>query len=258
KPSRGIAFSEAEESTVERINAISKRFHGAQHEIGKIVDDIVAIKGGPAYGESTLDRLSKHPALECSREQLRRCWQYYRLSAEYGKELEKSASSLKYSHLYQISRLLDINEEAVRREAVLAMATKAVAERMTATAIANAVSTHLQSIGQALRGKGASGKAKAGQAEDAANTAFAVLRDTSETVVTAAEQIISAETIEHVAELRSATNRLGFAYVQLVAKLVPGDEDALADARKVAHALAAAIEVSSQDNRQEGGAHAEA
>ncbi len=239
----GIDYSEAEKRTVKRINAIAQRFHGAQREIGKIVDDIVAVKGGPAYGESTLDRLSKHPALACSREQLRRCWQYYRLSAQYGKELEKTAPSLKFSHLYQISRLLDIEDEQTQRGAVLAMARKAADEHMTATAIADAVSTHLKSLGKAIRGKLTRKSVGNDTKEVSENDAYNALIDTSETVVMALQEITNNPKVGRVAELKLVANRLGFSYVQLVAKLfASGDEDITAEAQKVIAALAAAVE----------------
>lgn len=244
KSTAGISYSAAEERTVERINDASKRAHDAREEIGKLVDGLVAVKGGVKYGEKTLDRLSKHPALMCSREHLRRCWQYHRLMAQHGKNLKKAAPSLSYSHAYQLSRLLDIEGEAIQRDAVLAMATKALDDHMTVTELAQAVSTHLASIGKTVVGKTAAAKTKAARAEadEEDGMALKVLLDTTETVVMAAEKIVAAEAVGHVAELRPAVNRLGFAYVQLVGRLVVGDEDALADARKVMVALAAAID----------------
>ena len=255
KPARGIAFSEAEESTVKRINDASERAHDARLEIGKLVDGLVAVKGGTKYGESTLDRLAKHPALECSREQLRRCWQYYRLLARYGKELQKTAPTLQYSHLYQLSRLLDIEDEKVQHEALVAMVKKASDEHMTVTALANSVSTHLASLGKSIRGKPAADDAAKGTKNNAETDAYNALVDTSETVVIATQNIADKPEIGRVAELKLAANRLGFSYVQLVIKLMSiGDEDAMADARKVVEALAAAVDTAA--NVERGAQHA--
>lgn len=239
--SAGIMYSEAEERTVERINAIAKRIHDSQFQIGKLVDGLVAVRGGPAYGERTMERLARHPGLECTCEHLRRCWQYYRLMSCHGDAVMKVAPNLKYSHLYQISRLM-AGDEDEQRATVTAMAKKAADDHMTVTALSQAVSTHLDSVKKAMNG--VVPRSKPQNAADF--PAFQALLDTTETVAMAAEKIVAAEEVGHVVACRKIVHQLGFAFVQVVRKLALGDEDSLAVACKVRDALSAAIETAAR------------
>lgn len=235
----GIGFSSAEDNAVNRINQVAKGVYDVNRKIGKIVDELVEEKGGAKYGENTLGRLARHPTLNFSVEHLRRCWQYHRLLVLYGKDLKKFEQSLTYSHRYQISRLLDIEDGEVQSQAVIAMATKAVDDKLTVTALQNAVTTHLKSIGRTIICK----PDKDGTKEVPEADIYEALIDTSDTVVRSAQKITDEPGIEHIAELRTATRQLGLAYVQLAKKLVNvGDEDGTADAKQVSQSLAAVLE----------------
>ena len=240
----GIVFSETEERAVEGINALDDVVRDKQFEIGRIADALVEEKGGTVYGESTLERLSQHPNLKCCYEELRRCWHFFQLKKLYGEQVKQVAPGLSYSHLYQLSRLLQVEDEKVQREAVLAMAKKAADDGMNSTDLGNSVTNHLEFLGIAARRKPKrkdTGETTAPE-EQESDVCYAALAETTETLVLATGMIVAAKGVERVAEVRNATNRLGFAYVQLVRKLVgSGDVDASIDARKVADSLADAI-----------------
>lgn len=238
----GIIFSTAEENAVKVINKAGKTNDAANRVIGKVVAELVEERGGTAYGDQTLKRLVQHPALQCSEEQLRRCWQYHRFLGLYAKKLGKQARKLTYSHHYQLSRLLDIENEMAQQEAVAAMAAQAVNEKFTVTDLQKAVSKRLVEHGRKIKSN-----PKSPQSEP---DAFEMLIDTSKNAVKAAAMIVKATDVARIVEFRDTITSLGFTYVQLVAKLIAvGDIDAIDAAKNVI----AAVEVAIGTNVTKGG-----
>lgn len=243
KSEGGIIFSPAEERAVKAINETSRIGDSANRKIGKIVEELVEERGGITHGDQTLKRLALHPALRCSEEQLRRCWQYHRFLNFYSKELGKQARKLSYSHHYQLSRLLDIENEMTQQEAVTAMAAQAVNEKFTVTDLQKAVSTHLKSLRKPKAGQSPDTKVAAEPNPAPELDGYEVLNDMSNTMVAATARIADNPSPSRLAELSRVVNRLGFAYVQLLTTLVAaGFEDAVDAAKKVIAAVEAAID----------------
>jgi hypothetical protein len=239
----GIVYGPAEEHAVESINAEMRVVNGARLAIGRIVDELVQERGDESrYGEDTLGRLSRHPNLGCCEENLRRYWHYYLLLKEYGDELRQVAPSLSYSHHYQLSRILDTEDEDSQRETIVALAKKAADEGLTATELQEAISAHLDTIGK-LTGGGRKDREDDRMAtSEPEDDAYDALIEMSETVVKAMASIPAQPDLKRVAALKCTANQLAFAYIQLVRALVgTGDADALEDARKVGESLAATI-----------------
>jgi hypothetical protein len=251
KAAGGIVFSDAEERAVESINAEMRVVNGARLAIGKTVDALVQERGDESrYGEDTLGRLARHPRLGCCEENLRRYWHYYLLFKEYGNELRQVAPSLSYSHHYQLSRILDTEDEDSQRATIVAMAKKAVDEGLTATELQQAISSHLDTMGKLTRG------GKKGREADCVTTrepeadAYDALIEMSETVVKSMASIPTQPDLKRIGALKCAANQLAFAYIQLVKALVgTGDADAMEDAKRVGESLAAAI----ADGKIDGG-----
>lgn len=235
----GVVFSAAEERAVKIINNVVKGVHGANYKIGRAVDDLVEERGGVRYGDSTLERLARHPKLDCCYEQVRKCWHYYRFLRSYGKDV-RGIARLSFSHLYQLSRLLDVTNEAARCTAIIEMAKKAADERLNSTDLAEAVTDYL--AGQ----RGESGRkpktpnAPLGSGTD--HKLYVKLTKTSRSVVAAAKRITESADLALGHEVSEATDRLGFVYVQLIRKLVAARFDGAVDAaKKVIGSIEAAI-----------------
>jgi hypothetical protein len=231
-------FTKEEADVIRRINALATVVYENRQRIGKMIDDYIEKKGGVSYGDATLKRLANHPHLQCSEEQLRRCWQYYRLWAAYKKTLGKY--QLPYSHLYQLSRMLTISDENVREEAIHLMAAKAHDEKLTASKLEKQVSTHLKSLHRTNQGAGSSDQPEEGVPIAPPETVSDSFATASETILMLAQAVIKEDAMPF-AKVRAATNRLGFTYVELVKRLAAGDGDVRTDVDKIIAELTKAI-----------------
>lgn len=99
-----------EELLITQIAACYVKAQQDAFNVGMLIHEYVELKGGRKYGGKTLERLSKHPSIECSPRQLYRYWGYYILHSRYGKAIGRVAPQLKTSFYYELSRLLRMTE----------------------------------------------------------------------------------------------------------------------------------------------------
>jgi hypothetical protein len=183
----------------------------------------------------------------CSGEHLRRCLHYYWLMREHGDALASQYANLKYGHLYQISRLLQIEAGLGADEvttAIHAMAHRAMADGkdgkpIPIEALARAVTTHLKS----LKGRGDEhGVAHGSPADerDAIQDAMDALTDGIGTVQEAADRISQSGQYRQAARLQADVERMAQAYIAMLSHVVTHDPQSMviATARQRVVALA--------------------
>lgn len=143
-PVAGGGYSREDMAAIRRINK-ALACQGDTHKIvGKAAAERVKAKGGTVYGEQTLEHLCKHPDLQCDYEYLRRSWRYYQLLSALGTKIQKVAPDLCWSHMYQLSRLLDDGDLAKVAPEILSLANVAQKSKWTATHLSREVSAALR------------------------------------------------------------------------------------------------------------------
>ena len=231
------------EAVVE-INAELRKQDGGNLRIGKIVDRVIGPAGRGNYGKHEIANLAADPDIMCTAEHLRQCWHYYRLMHDHGKRLSEF-SMLKFGHLYQISRLLQLEDENSAEKIaikVYAMANHAMdhgkgGKPMPAEALARAVTTEITGT----RGRGdeaAPQKPVNKQPEtDGLPTAaddHAVLNDNLGAIEVAAKRIASSDKYDHACVLQTNVEQVAQTYIAILGLIARHDPQSLAitDARK--------------------------
>ena len=246
----------AHDEAVKAINAELKPQDRGNYNIGEIVDRQVGPDGRADYGERVIAKLAEDPALMCSAEHLRRCWHYFRLDQEHG-ELRDEFPALKFGHLFQISRLLQLEGEfdasvvtdAIRFVAKQAMDRGKDGKPTPIDALARAVTTHIRSI----KGRGNGGTAEPAEEPDdvggqedetqATRDDFVALNDGIEVVQVAAGKIAGSRRYDHPAELQVNVARIAQAYLDILGHIVRHDPQSIIipSARRCVRDLAALV-----------------
>ena len=94
-------------SISEQLQAVDK----AGEKIGGLVEMLVTNRGGIGYGDETIKRIAAHPDIHCSEQYLRKCWNLHRLTTAYGDKMSDEHKQVCRSAMFQIARLLDLNED---------------------------------------------------------------------------------------------------------------------------------------------------
>lgn len=221
--------------TVNAINAELLKQNKSRLKIGEIVDRAIGPKGRADYGASVIAGLAADPGLMCSGECLRKYWHYYRVVQEHGEMLTQEFPTLKYGHVYQISRLMQLEEEFgddAATQAIMAMARHAMdhgkgGKPMPADALGKAVTTHIRSV----KGHGPDAVAEAvkdAEEPDALETAHTALSDSLGTVQEAAERIAGSNQYNHACRLQANIDRISQAHIAILGHIVRHDPQSLA------------------------------
>lgn len=110
-----IRYTAKEEKFIRPIAEALRTVEKSGDIIGKLVDALVAEKGGIEYGGETIERIAAYPGINCSAQHLRKCWNLYRFARDYGDRVSTEHKKICRSAKYQIARLLDleIDEKAM-------------------------------------------------------------------------------------------------------------------------------------------------
>lgn len=106
-----IRYTPKEEEIILSIAEALRTVEKAGDKIGKLVDALVAEKGGIEYGGETIERIAAYPGINCSAQHLRKCWNLYRFTRDYGDRVSAEHKKVCRSSKYQIARLLDLEME---------------------------------------------------------------------------------------------------------------------------------------------------
>lgn len=246
---------------VELINGLLLKQDENRLEIGRIVVVGVEADGGSTvYGEDTIGSLVEEHDLQCTAEHLRKCWHYYRLMRDCGETLVVEHPTLKFGHLYQISRLYQLEEEhgaEVVAEAIRAMAHKAMADGkggkpIPADALARAVTTHIKSLkrhGSADRGGSGDGlqegasAAQAGSPFIVLSEAVAGLNQGISDALDLLPTVTADKEYRHAVALQTNVDRVAAMHVALLGHIVHHDPQSIVIpmARKRVIALAGLV-----------------
>jgi hypothetical protein len=135
-------------SIAEELRTIEK----AGDKIGKLVDALVALKGGIEYGGETIERIAAHPDINCSAQHLRRCWNLYRFNSGYGLLVSPEHKKVCRSAKYQIARLLDLEMDV---KAMLAIVDECIHQtverRLAVDEVRDMVSRRLDEFGMSRK-----------------------------------------------------------------------------------------------------------
>ena len=105
---RQIRYTAKEVKIIRSIAEALRTVEKAGDKIGKLVDELVAVKGGIEYGGETIERIASHPDINCSAQHLRKCWNLYRFTSAYGYMISPEHKKVCRAAMYQIARLLDL------------------------------------------------------------------------------------------------------------------------------------------------------
>ena len=246
------------DDVVRAINNELERQDTCHLKIGEIVDQVVGPTGRADYGEQAIAKLAGDPALMCSGEHLRRCLHYYWLMRKHGEALASQYASLKYGHLYQISRLLQLEAGLGADEvttAIHAMAHKAMADGkpIPIEALARAVTTHIKSLKRpvtAVRDGGGDGLqeesgAKAVDPSVALVEAVAGLNQAISDALAFVPTVTGDTRYRHAATLQTNAARVAALYTTLLGYIVTHDPQSLIieSARRSVIALATLVDL---------------
>jgi hypothetical protein len=235
-----VEFEETHAAAVQAINDELKKQNGSNLKIGEIVDGEIGPTGRADYGAGVIAGLAEDPDLQCGREHLRQCWHAFRLERDHGARLQAEFPCLRFGHLFQISRLLGLEEEFgtdAATEAVFNMAKKAMVEGkrgkpMPADALARAVTTHIKSVkGRGLGGKPDAHESKekggAEQERKALEDAHTALSVSIGAIHEAAGRISGSGRYDHAARLQTDVDRIAEAYAAVLGHIVRHDPESL-------------------------------
>jgi hypothetical protein len=143
----------AEERFLKNVKRVAKHHDKTVSILGRIVDRLIAEKGGIKYGEETFERMKDYPDLPFTPEYLRQCWHVHRTIVELSDELQTVAPNITASHMRVLARFHRVENEAERRTLILDAA-KAVATstpRMNVPRLGNLVTERLDRYERHLR-----------------------------------------------------------------------------------------------------------
>ena len=121
-------------------------------KIGKLVDALVALKGGIEYGGETIERIAAHPDINCSAQHLRRCWNLYRFNSAYSSMISPEHKKVCRSAKYQISRLLDLEADVKEMLVIVEECIhQTVERRLTVDEVRDMVSRRLDEFGKSRK-----------------------------------------------------------------------------------------------------------
>jgi hypothetical protein len=132
-------------AAIKEISEIAAKLAHHSFSIGKITNDLIERAGGTGYGDQVIHRIALHPKIGCSEQHLRRCWEYHRVYAAYGAELEKFP--LCESGKYELARFLDKDlGQSEEKRWIFACAKRAQEENQSVEEIARSVSNILNQL----------------------------------------------------------------------------------------------------------------
>ena len=79
-------------------------------KIGQHIDTLVRL-GGIIHGDETIEKIAKHPDINCSSQHLRYCWNLHRLVTEYAQKITAEWKEVCHSAMFQIARLLALQDD---------------------------------------------------------------------------------------------------------------------------------------------------
>jgi len=156
KKQNGTVYSDKEKALLDQIIACKKTVAENILIIGESCDRLVKLSGGVRYGDKTLEKILLYPGMNCCRNHLKDCWNYYRFANDesYKSTALDTLRADKPSALFEIYRIVDSNlKEEKKHYWVNKVAETAVTEDQTINHIASAVSAILKDKGQMRKGR---------------------------------------------------------------------------------------------------------
>ena len=147
--SQQIHYTAKEEKLIRPIAEALRAVDKYGDKIGKLVDKLIAEKGGIEYGEQTIERIASHPDVNCSAQHLRRCWNLYRFNSAYSSMISPEHEKLCRSAKYQIARLLDLEMDVKEMLVIVEDCIhQIVKRRLTVDEVRDMVSRRLDEFGK--------------------------------------------------------------------------------------------------------------
>jgi len=152
----GTVYSDKEKTLLDQIIACKNTVAGNIIAIGEKCDALVKLNGGVRYGDKTLEKILLYPGMNCCRDHLKDCWNYYRFANDesYKSTALDTLRADKPSALFEIYRIADSGlKEEEKHLLVDAVAKTAVTEDQTVNHIASTVTAILKDKGQIRKGR---------------------------------------------------------------------------------------------------------